>query len=296
VDDLARWSAAILRRELLDGEHWRQAFTTALLNDGRDTRYAAGWSLGTVGRFETVEHSGGIHGFSANGILVPEAELFVAVLANADAPVSSVGEMSLRLAELVLGPDAVVPAVPVAEARLREYVGVYRIDENATRTISLEDGRLWSQRSGGDRLELRPIGDDEFLIVRTHGRIRFERDGAAITGMVLTPRSGLSDRARRTDEAPAAVAPVVTLPAESYAAYPGTYRLAPSFDIVVTREGQQLYARATGQGRVTLRPESPTRFRLAEVDAVLEFEIVNGRAVALTLHQGGRSTRGSRVD
>jgi D-alanyl-D-alanine carboxypeptidase len=296
VDDLARWDAAITAGELLGEAGWRQAMTPILLNDGRSTGYAAGWALGRLGSYTTAEHGGGIPGFSTNAIRVPEAGLFVAVLTNSDNPVADPGAVSLRLADLALGGVMDVPAIAVDTARLRDYVGVYRIDDTATRTITLDDGILYSQRTGGSRLELRPVADDVFLVLVTGGRFRFERRDGTVTAMVLEPRSGMAERAERT----AATAPqrqhAVTLPSAAYAAYPGTYRLAPSFEIRITREGDQLHAQATGQQRLRIMPESATRFFFVEVDAVLEFHFEEDRVTGLTLHQGGRSMPASRID
>jgi hypothetical protein len=118
---------------------------------------------------------------------------FVAVLANADNPLANPEQLAVQLADLALGGVHDEPAVDAA--RLRDYVGVYRIADDATRTITLDDGRLYSQRSGGSRLELRPLGDDLFLVVATGGRFRFERRDGAVVAMVLEPRLGMHERA-----------------------------------------------------------------------------------------------------
>lgn len=56
-----------------------------------------------------------------------------------------------------------------------------------------------------------------------------------------------------------------------YNAYPGSYRFSPAFKVVVTREGDRLFAQATDQPRVELLPESETRFFAAPIPgAVLE--------------------------
>jgi D-alanyl-D-alanine carboxypeptidase len=200
VDDLARWHAALTTGSaLLDAAHWRVAFAPAPLNDGVSTGYGAGWMIGRLGRFGTLEHGGGINGFSTFAMSVPEAGLFVAVLANANGPLGDPGALSLQLAQLALGAEADVPAVAVPAARLRDYVGVYRISEAATREITLDDGVLHARRSGGNPLELRPIGDDLFLIVATGGRLRFERRDGAVTAHVLEPRAGVAERAVRTE-------------------------------------------------------------------------------------------------
>jgi D-alanyl-D-alanine carboxypeptidase len=295
VDDLALWDAAIRRGDLLDAERWERAFQPVLLNDGRSTGYGAGFMSGRLGPYATIEHGGGINGFISQALSVPEAGVFVAVLANADAPLGSPTELSLQLADIVLGGVRDEPAVAVSTQRLEQYVGVYRLGPDATRTITREDGALYSQRSGGSRLELRPIGEDLFLFPATGARLRFEREGGAVAKMILEPRLGMGDVGARTDEAPP-VRRDITLPSEAYDPLPGTYRLAPTVAIRVTREGDQLYAQVTGQERFPVYPESATRFFLTVVDAVLEFHLENGRATALTLHQGGRSLPGRRVD
>jgi D-alanyl-D-alanine carboxypeptidase len=296
VDDLARWDAAISRGELIGEAGWQQAMTPIRLNDGRSTAYGAGWALGRLGNYATFEHGGGIPGFNTNAIRVPEAGLFVAVLVNTDSPEMSPGAMSLRLADMALGGVTDMPAIAVDTARLRDYVGVYRIDDTATRTITLADGTLYSQRSGGNRLELRPIDEDAFLIIVTGGRLRFERRDGVVVAMVLEPRSGMGDRAERTEEAAALPRQAVTLPSAAYAAYPGTYRLAPDFEIRITRDGDRLHAQATGQQRLAILPESATRFFFEEVDAVVEFHFDGDTVTALTLHQGGRSMVAPRID
>jgi serine-type D-Ala-D-Ala carboxypeptidase/endopeptidase len=106
----------------------------------------------------------------------------------------------------------------------------------------------------------------------------------------------MADRAGRTAVTAPQRQQAVTLPSAAYAAYPGTYRLAPNFDIHITREGDQLHAQATGQQRLRIMPESATRFFFMEVDAVLEFHFEEGKVTGLTLHQGGRSMPASRID
>jgi len=200
VDDLARWDRAISAGELLSEPGWRQAFTPVLLNDGRSTGYGAGWMRGRIGPYETAEHGGGINGFITNAVRVPDAGLFVAVLANADNPVASPDQLTLTLADIVLGGVMDEPPVAVPDDRLQDYVGVYRINESATRTISLQEGTLYSQRSGGSRFELRPVADDVFLFPGSGSRLRFQREAGVVTGMVMEPRLGMAEYAVRTDD------------------------------------------------------------------------------------------------
>lgn len=76
-------------------------------------------------------------------------------------------------------------------------------------------------------------------------------------------------------------------------AYAGTYQLTPDFAIVVTFEGGQLMAQATGQPKFPLFAESETKFFLKVVDAEVEFfKNEKGEVTHLILHQGGQDQKG----
>lgn len=76
----------------------------------------------------------------------------------------------------------------------------------------------------------------------------------------------------------------------------GVYELSPAFRIAITREGAMLFGQATGQGKVRLHAESPTKFFLREVDAQISFVVgTGGKVNEMTLHQGGANIPGKRV-
>jgi D-alanyl-D-alanine-carboxypeptidase/D-alanyl-D-alanine-endopeptidase len=72
--------------------------------------------------------------------------------------------------------------------------------------------------------------------------------------------------------------------------YVGRYALAPEFLITITREGEQLFAQATGQPRFEIYPKSEREFFFKVVNAQITFG-----DDALTLHQGGRDMPARRV-
>ncbi len=79
-------------------------------------------------------------------------------------------------------------------------------------------------------------------------------------------------------------------------AYVGVYRLAPEFEIAITKEGASLFAQATGQEKLQLFPESETDFFLKVVDAQISFvKDPSGKVDQLILHQGGANVPGKRV-
>jgi pimeloyl-ACP methyl ester carboxylesterase len=75
----------------------------------------------------------------------------------------------------------------------------------------------------------------------------------------------------------------------------GEYVLAPTFSITITRDGDKLFAQATGQPAFHLQAESATRFSLKVVDAQLEFEVdLAGNVAGLVLAQNGRRLPGTK--
>ena len=74
-----------------------------------------------------------------------------------------------------------------------------------------------------------------------------------------------------------------------YAGYVGDYVLGLGMVLTVTREGDQLLARLTGQDAFPIFPESETQFFYKVVDAQITFEVQDGEVKSLTLHQNGQA-------
>ncbi len=78
--------------------------------------------------------------------------------------------------------------------------------------------------------------------------------------------------------------------------YTGRFVLAPNFIIQVTREGDQLYAQATGQPMARIFAESPREFFYKVIDAQITFAVdASGQATSLVLHQNGADMPGNRI-
>jgi pimeloyl-ACP methyl ester carboxylesterase len=76
----------------------------------------------------------------------------------------------------------------------------------------------------------------------------------------------------------------------------GEYPLAPTFAITITRDGDKLFAQATGQPSFQLFAESAMTFSLKVVNAQIEFETNDaGTATALVLVQNGRRQRAPKA-
>jgi hypothetical protein len=79
--------------------------------------------------------------------------------------------------------------------------------------------------------------------------------------------------------------------------YVGFYQHTDNFVMTVTRDGNQLLARLTGQSPIPIYPESNTEFFVKVVDAQISFITdARGRAVSLMLHQNNRDMPMKRID
>jgi CubicO group peptidase (beta-lactamase class C family) len=296
VDDLAKWDAALYTGTLVRPETLQPAFTPHRLKDGKPTEYGYGWQPGQWEGFTVIQHGGGINGFVSMGIRVPERKVYVAVLSNRIAepfpfPVAQ------RLATYLLGKPWDPKRVAVSEGILRDYAGVYRGDDKQAWTVSVENGRLFTQPSGGRKTEALPLSDSEFFYDGSIDRLRFERDaGGSVMGLVRQGFGSGPNRVARTAEA-AAERKEVHLSPEQLDRCVGRYELRPSFVLEITREGDRLFSQATGQPRVELFAESETGFFLKVVDAELSFQLEGpGPAKGLVLHQGGHDHLGKRLE
>jgi CubicO group peptidase (beta-lactamase class C family) len=79
--------------------------------------------------------------------------------------------------------------------------------------------------------------------------------------------------------------------------YVGSYQLAPTMILAVSRDGDQMFVQLTGQPKFQLFSEAPGKFFLKVVDAQLTFNTdAQGKATEAILHQGGRDMTAKRID
>jgi len=78
----------------------------------------------------------------------------------------------------------------------------------------------------------------------------------------------------------------IKLDAKTLDAYVGDYQLAPNFVITISREGDQLFGHATGQGKLELFAETEADYFSKLIDAQITFVKDNkGQVTHLVLHQ-----------
>lgn len=204
VDDLWKWDKALSAGSLIDLTLLAKAYSDTVLPDGRSTGYGYGWGIGTFGRLKTMEHGGGINGFTSYEMKVPEAGLYIAILSNneAAAPLIGTGALAFRIANAVLGGQSDAKSVTVEPDSLKDFVGVYRLKGKGKRAVTIGDGKLFIQRTGGPKSPgLVPIAENEFVLKDFGIRFRFTRghDGH-VDALVVKARVGIDEVCPRVDE------------------------------------------------------------------------------------------------
>ncbi|MFB0517509.1 MAG: serine hydrolase [Candidatus Neomarinimicrobiota bacterium] len=297
VDDMFRWHQALQSGSLLPLETLNKAFAPYILPDGTSTGYGYGWTLADYEGRRTIEHGGGINGFTTYVIYAPADDIFVVILTNnegKDPALTAVKTMAQALGQPYREPVA----IEIDPEILESYVGVYEISPDRERIITRDSTQLFSQVTGGSRQKIMPLSPTEFFFESGgFSRLEFvtESDGQVVSAL-LHRRAGPPVVAHRTDKPLPAERTAITLDPALYDRYSGEYELAPGFSIQVWREDDRLLLRATGQESAEIFPESETMFFLKVVDARIEFVLnETGEATGIILHQGGQQLPGRKI-
>lgn len=298
LDDLARWDAALYTGKLLPAAALAKMWTPYQPKDGSAPGYGYGFSTGTLKGRPVIEHGGGIFGFSTYGLRLPGEKVYVAVLCNSDNPAAAPSFLAKKLAALAMGDPFPEPVfIELAPAQLEKYQGVYQIGPEVQRTVTVENGKLYTRRTGGARQEARPVSADEFYYENNFSHFRFVLDAQGRVTEMLMYQEGRTEpeRAAKTAELPPVRKAAAADPA-LYTQFVGRYELTPGFILTVTREENRLFLQATGQDKFELFPETELKYFLQEVDARVTFvKDAAGKVNLLMLHQHGQNMPAKRI-
>lgn len=293
VDDLLAWNIAIHAGKVIKKETLARAFADPKLNNGKNTHYGYGWGLNDINGSLTYEHSGGIFGYLSNGIYLPKEDVYVVVLSNCDC--NPPGEVSTRMAAIAIGkpyPESTA-SVKLDENFLKSLVGVYEFEDGSTRYLTLEEGQLYSQRTGGRKFKIFARNKSTFFFEEGFTELQFVPDMTGTKEVLFKDRRDVV-KGKKTDK-PIPTRVEMPVPVDILNTYAGDYEIQPGFTLTMTVENGRLMSQATGQQKVELFAESPTKFFLKVVDAQVEFiKGPDGKVSSLFLYQNGKKIEGKR--
>ena len=246
-------------------------------------------------------------------------------------PVSRFGQIICAAA---VAPLAMLAAVVFADAAPREaleeqmaphkritidpklldaYAGFYlNAATNSLKIVTREDDHLLTRRAGNQPVPEYPYTDHDFFLTVGPQQDSFILDASGAVVRVVHHQRGRdetleritaeaaqqyeTDRLKRVAEERAPRS-AISIDPHLLDGYLGTYQLKPLMVFTVTREGDRLFARLTGQQTYEVHPYTDHDFFYTIVAAQLSFVPgADGKASAVVLHQNGKDQTAPRVD
>lgn len=294
VDDMFLWNKAIHNNLLISEKSKQLAFTNHTLSNKKHDNYGYGWAINEIAGTATIEHTGGINGFTTSGIYIPSKNIYAIVLTNLDDG-KGPEAYNIKVVSALLGkPVSEKAAMQLSETALKKWVGAYQFDD-VVRFINYDKGALFSTREGGRPIQLKPLSDSEFSFENSFATYKFSSNNNK-KRVLFTDRIAKSIGIA-TDKKPLSEKETVVLASKILMQYVGTYELQPSFQIAIEMQDDRLFAKATGQPTVELFADAENRFFIKEIAAQLEFNLgTDGTAESLIFSQGGNKIEGKRVN
>lgn len=185
VDDLALWDAAMDSEKLLKRASWDRMLTPYRLPSGETSPYASGWAVSQLQGRTVVSHAGGLPGFRAYVLRMPQDHVYVALLSNDETAETQPEVVARRIAAIAIGaPIAEAKVVALDAAALDAFVGQYQAGAEKL-SVRRDGNRLFAQDPENPEVELFAAGGDAFIVKAFDARITFVKDaGGKVTGLV----------------------------------------------------------------------------------------------------------------
>jgi CubicO group peptidase (beta-lactamase class C family) len=161
VEDLAKWNRALTHCKIISCKNYQQMISPFTLNDGRKSEYGYGLSNTILGEFQAVWHGGSVPGFANYAVYFPERDIYIAVLSNADTLDPNYIAHLLSAEALGITMPEFKPA-EVNDLELKALMGRYELPSKSTRTLSMENGKIYAQRDDYDKWQVIPMSPNSF--------------------------------------------------------------------------------------------------------------------------------------
>lgn len=172
--------------------------------------YAIGFGISKIGQGWYFAHGGSNWGFRATLIAHKVKGYGLVIMTNAEQGGVVASELSRRIQMAYEWDSFAEPAprgyrppverteIAVAEDVLQSYVGEYALTPSVTFVVTFEDGRLYVEPTGEEKLELRARSEDTFYPGTVNSLISFSRaPSGEVTELVVLSRSGSRRSARK---------------------------------------------------------------------------------------------------
>jgi len=296
VEDLNTWNDAVFSGKVINEKSLKEAFTPALLNDGKkpdNAAYGYGWQFGNYRGEDIIQHGGGLQGFISQLARYPEENVTVAILTNVTP--SEVNLSSDVIAEFILWDKMETQKSNTVNTSVSEnvekYVGRYDFKNGAVMIVTSENNNLSAQLTGQQKFPIFPSGEGEYFRKVVNAKIKFVTNANGEVEYGDFEQSGNKIKALKLKDDP-----IVAIDKGLYTLYAGKYDLGNNMVITVTREADHIFAQATNQPALEIFPVSENLFMVKEVNAKLLFvKEPDGKVNKLILDMAGQKSEAARI-
>jgi len=151
ANDLSRWAKYYSKGEYISTALVNESYTPQISLSGEDESYGLGWYVSNLNNKKMLYHGGGIYGYIAHLLIIPEEDITVIIMSNFTdqygIPTQNIAEHLALIAMGKVGPDSFGSTIEFSELQLKRYSGLYRYTTGratgAVRKIIVEDGHVY---------------------------------------------------------------------------------------------------------------------------------------------------------
>lgn len=298
VEDLYRWDRALAENRLVKEETLAEILTGHVEIED-PVKYGYGWVVVDFPDGSFISHEGNTFGFSASIARFLDLDLTIIALTNSR--YYDLANLINALTTISLGgayelPKPVAEITPEDSSILQEYVGSYRLEDGSMIYIKQEEDQLYIQVPGDAFQGMYMSGPDAFFLKIVDAKMAFTRNEAGVITHLALDQNGIHLEAEKVADLPTRTIGEVD-PAH-YDALVGTYAYTEdeNLEIIITREGDQLFAQLTAQAAFEIFPESPYEYFYQVVEAQITFiPDETGAVNQLVLKQGNVTLTAQRI-
>lgn len=187
--DMYKWNQALKSGKLLQKKTLQLAFQPQILSTGQTVPYGFGFYIDNLKGNTVYRHGGALPGFISETFYLPSADIYVVILINAESAVMPQVLARLISAELA-GKPYTFQQSTLPRRYIGNYSGVYESDRNEKVNITEADGKVYWQRLGGRKYEIRQSLPDQFYFDQDFLWVEFQRDKRNKVISLVFSRSG----------------------------------------------------------------------------------------------------------
>lgn len=199
--DMYKWNQALKAGLLLNKKTLALAFTPQQLNNGQAAPYGFGWYIDNIRGSAAYRHGGAVPGFISETLYLPLEEVYIVMLINAESAVIPQVLTRIVAADLAGKPYKFLQSL-VARQHIGKYAGVYENDKKEKVNITELNGKVYWQRPGGRKYEIRQSVTDQFYFDKDFLWVEFQRNEKKKISQLVFSRAGYTPNTWKKTEKP----------------------------------------------------------------------------------------------